>query len=482
MAKADHIHAYSVAAEDGGPGLIVDPDEVTAAILEAPVDPNDEMAIEDTKAVAAKTLGPPDDVCPNALGEARWGVIWPPEPLTAEEKVHRDAVMRLFDRRRNEMGGQPPHEFYYHSGWSKWDFLWADGREVRGGEMRPEIVPYYLCIVASPERVPWEFQQQLDGEYAVGRIWFDDPDDCGSYVDQLLDYEAEGAVPANAREVLFVGTQHEGDGATNASATILVKPLHDWFAGKPEGRFAASLLLGSSHGEGAYKNNLLKRLKGFGLDDRPRPSPAILFTAGHGLEYKNGVLNQRAGQGALIFQEWPGPLQTPGADTYLTGGELDAHLRVAGMTAFCFACFSAGTPREADWVKPGFFRLVPRLAERPFVAHLPQKFLARGMLAFIGHVSKAWDLSFLQPGSTESQVVTFRTALNLLSRGARVGHATNTLNTRWVHLTDQFETARKEKRLDRRELLDLWLARNDCRGYVVLGDPAVRLRVELLRR
>ena len=44
-------------------------------------------------------------------------------------------------------------------------------------------------------------------------------------------------------------------------------------------------------------------------------------------------------------------------------------------------------------------------------------------------------------------------------------------------LDDQVSSGR---RYTKEETIATWMARNDCRSYAVLGDPAARLRVEKL--
>jgi hypothetical protein len=406
-----------------------------------------------------------------------WGIIWPPKPLTSYEQAHRDALEGLIKHRRQQLGALQPQQFHYKEGWEYDQFLWEEGRRVEPGNMSPEKVPYYLCIVGSPERVPWEFQQYLDGEYAVGRLWFDDPEDCEKYVRHLIAYEAAARITSVSREVVFVGTQHENDRATHNSATELVKPLHDWVKSEVDLDFTASLLLGND----ARKIPLLERFKASDADNREQESPALLFTAGHGLEFERSSDEQFAKQGALIFQDWPGWLSPPQPGHYLAADDINEHLNLKGVVMFCFACFSAGTPLKQDWVPRSFFGGPKKIAPAPFIARLPQKMLAGGALAFIGHVSKAWESSFLGSEGSSQQLGPFVAVLSELLRGRQVGHATDYLNARWIHLNVQLDNWVNRRKKEKAEVISLWQARNDFRGYVVLGDPAARMRVDRMR-
>lgn len=70
--------------------------------------------------------------------------------------------------------------------------------------------------------------------------------------------------------------------------------------------------------------------------------------------------------------------------------------------------------------------------------------------------------------------------LNRLMVGMRVGNATDQFNAQWgIQSTDLVEMLNDKQAgmaVDDFELLALQCARDDCRNYVVLGDPAVRLR------
>jgi hypothetical protein len=65
-----------------------------------------------------------------------------------------------------------------------------------------------------------------------------------------------------------------------------------------------------------------------------------------------------------------------------------------------------------------------------------------------------------------------------------VGYATTDLNERYAALSTDVaalvEDFRNGKIGSDKELAAAWIARNDAEGYVVLGDPAVSLRVDEL--
>jgi hypothetical protein len=151
------------------------------------------------------------------------------------------------------------------------------------------------------------------------------------------------------------------------------------------------------------------------------------------------------------------------------------------MVVVSLACYSAGTPLLEDWVRPTLLRKPARLTDRPFVARLPQKMLARGALGFVGHVSRAWDYSFLGVEGSDAELATFQALASELLNGRRVGHATDYVNTRWARLTVLLDAWLGAGARTKQQIVALWQARNDGRGYVVLGDPAARVRVELLQ-
>jgi hypothetical protein len=131
---------------------------------------------------------------------------------------------------------------------------------------------------------------------------------------------------------------------------------------------------------------------------------------------------------------------------------------------------------------------LPREGAPPFVAALPQAALAnpQGPLAVIGHVDLAWTYSFQEMGrAARDRPSRFLGLLSSLVEGSRVGVGLSALlrsfvmaNTELTTLYEQEELARQSGRsspVDAVALAHLWMLRHDLAGYVLLGDPAVRL-------
>ena len=70
-------------------------------------------------------------------------------------------------------------------------------------------------------------------------------------------------------------------------------------------------------------------------DARSRPS--VLFTASHGMVWPSGDPHQRAAQGALLCQDFPG-FGSVLPSHFVTGGDVTDNAHVHGLVAFHFAC------------------------------------------------------------------------------------------------------------------------------------------------
>ena len=412
-------------------------------------------------------LGVKEGVDPKCIDQTGWGLILPHD---ADPAV-KEALTPLLDLRAAQAGSR--FRIYegpdgHRPGESKTSFLTR--HKMGPGPVDPDRVPYYLLICGDPQRIPFRFQSQLDVQYAVGRLHFETLDQYDSYARSLVAAETGALVPR--REVRFFGVANPLDQATSLSARHLVAPLCDQLSTQLAGGWSFDRIMA----EEATKARLGRLLGG-------EETPALLFTASHGMEFPLDSARQLPHQGALLCQDWPGPGAHRGPipqDFYFAGDDLAAGTSLSGLIAFFFACYGAGTPDLDDFAKQAF-KDRTQIAPRPFMAGLPTRMLGLprgGALAVIGHVERAWTYSFrwLRAGD---QTEVFRSCLQRLLEGHPVGSALEFFNERYAELStvlsDELEEIEFGRAYDPCELAGLWTANNDARGYALLGDPAVRL-------
>lgn len=404
------------------------------------------------------------EIDPRNLAESGWGVIFP----EGRQEELREALAPLLALRKSQAGSLREdryRELIYQPGESKARFLARHG--AGPGPADPDKLPYYLLIAADPGEVSFGFQYQLDVQYGVGRLDFATAEEYARYAESVV--AAEQGTLSSSNQVSFFGVANPGDLATEMSLHDLVEPLAARIS-RERPHWSVETVLGPQ----ATKAALAERLGG-------SRTPALLFTASHGLGFDPADPRHLPHQGALLCQDWPGreawrgPIPT---DHYLAGDDVADSSSPGGLIAFFFACYGAGTPPFDSFKMEGERR---RIAAESFVARLPQRLLGHprgGALAVVGHVDRAWSFSFDWPDSG-AQTQVFESALGRLLEGYPVGAAMEYFNQRYAELftdlREQTEDVRWGAQPDFLSLAELWTAAHDARSYLVLGDPAVRM-------
>jgi hypothetical protein len=441
--------------------------EQFSACLQGEAAPDNLAELKFKTQQSQECFGVKEGIDPKQLAETGWGIIF----ASDADPAIKEALSELLNLRQQQAGDY--FKVYegragYRRGESKSAFLARHG--AGPGPADPEKVPYYLLLIGSPDAIPYPFQYQLDVQYAVGRLAFATPEEYARYARSVVAAET-GAVRL-PRHATFFGVANPNDQATTLSADQLILPLVDSLrTAKPDWTITAQVR------DEASKAQLARLLGG-------DQTPALLFTASHGMEFPQDDPRQISHQGALLCQDWPGPKawgkRPIPQDHYFAGDDVGAEARLLGLITFHFACYGAGTPLNDDFSKQAF-KERRAIAPYPFVAGLPTKLLSHprgGALAAVGHVERAWGYSFLWPGAGR-QTTTFESTLERLLDGYPVGAAVEYINERYAELASDLSVELEEieygKRVNPYDLAGMWTANNDARSYVIIGDPAVRL-------
>ncbi len=431
------------------------------------------------RALAAEAvhLAPEVDIDPADLTRSGWGLVLSAtmnptaranvlsalKPLTdlRRQQVNNDRLFRIFDGPDAVQQGESARQWLNRQG--------SDLNLV----VPLQGVPYYLMLVGSPDDLSFEFQYDLDTFFAVGRLSFDEPDDYGRYAANIVKYETSAAIPHDNTVALF-NVRNDGDRATqllhDQVGTVLAggDPNLDM---APLGK-AQGYSIVRRYADRATKDELNNVLRG----NTEGGAPALLFTGSHGMAFRQDQLKK---QGAIVTQDWGGPGSAINSSMYFTGADLPQDAKTLGMMHFFFACYSAGCPQTDTYSYDPNDQPV-QIAPATMVAELPKRMLLSGAQAVIGHVDRGWAYSF-QGMRGQSMVQTFRDPLVRLLRGERAGHAMDAFDQRWSTLSAQLLDQMNRRSavpgsVTPARLANLWVARDDARNYILLGDPAVRLR------
>lgn len=401
--------------------------------------------------LANPTLGLADQIRGN-IKDAGWGVVFSQE---VSDDI-RQRVKPLIEHRRKLV--QTKLKILDHirlEGCANW----LARNKAPAPIVDPDSIPYYLLLVGKPSEDLLEFYHHLSVLYCVGWINFDDPEHFNHYIDSLIRYENGQAI--STKKAVFFAPRH--DSATDLSSCMLAAKLYDRTKSANYG--VATDFYGGQNCQLKATKTALTEILGL--------SPAFLFTASHGMGWPNGHPNQISSQGALLCQDWYGKTGPVGSENYFAGHDLTG-LKMHGLITFHFACFSAGTPQHDRFSHLDNIP-APGIAPSPFFAALPQAFLAKGALACIGHMDRAWGCSIVPT------VKPFDEAVDVILTGKPVGLAlrdfSETYAFRSTTLASLLEKIANRLKVSDADLTTAWIERNDAEGYLLFGDPAVRLRV-----
>ncbi len=437
---------------------------------------------------------------PNDLTQTGWGILF----ASDADPAIQAQLQPLIDLRRQQV--QDPTLFKIFSGPTgvlpgQSAASWAQQRGVSlTAPVDPsQGVPYYLLIIGSPERISFEFQALLKMQWAVGRLHFDNIADYGRYAQSVVQYESPSFTPTQSKNAAVWVPRIPGDLAT---AMLCGAISQDFLAPANQLGARSQFTLSAFTSDKATKAQLLDILRG----NVPGGAPAVIFTGSHGCEYSStDPATQRRMQGSLLTQEWSPGVPASSANQFC-GDDVPADARLQGAIGFLFACYSGACPAQDNY-RPGKDGSPINIAPAPFIARLPQALLSQGMLAVIGHIDMAFPYAFLDVNQTP-QPQAIRTPLELLMKGKRTGLAADSLSVMWSARSAQLALAQNQPASVPRAvsapsaasasasssatatataaaispaIARMTIARDDARNYIVLGDPATRLRTDKLK-
>ena len=421
---------------------------------------------------------------PNDLTQTGWGIIF----ASDADPAIRAQLQPLIDLRGAQVQDANLFRKYVENdgvqpGQSAENWAQRHGVSLTALVDPSQGVPYYLLIVGSPERIPFEFQALLKMQWAVGRLYFDDIEDYGRYAQAVVQYESNNFKPVQTKNAAVWVTRNSGDLAT---AMLSGAISQDFLAPSNQLGARSKFMLSAFLNDKATKPQLIEIMRG----NVPGGPPAVLFLGSHGCEYKSDdPVKQQRMQGSLLTQEWT-PGTPAGPANQFCADDIPADARLQGTVGFLFACYSGGCPAQNNYyfAKDGS---PINMAPSSFITRLPQAMLSRGMLAVIAHVDLAFPYAFVDTNGTP-QPQAIRTPLELLMKGKRTGLAADSLSVMWSSLSSRLALAQPPSPAApaaaasgpttvtpiSRAIAQMTIARDDARNYIVLGDPATRLRIE----
>ena len=420
---------------------------------------------------------------PNDLPAQRWAVI---APNGADGDAALAAIASLIEHRK-DLQGAVPIIYRVPDGMDAVDSLRWKNDVLRDEDVPVDERPRYLMILGDLDRVSLELQHVLANGSFVGRLHCPTVKGYRAYADKVI--ARERATPTPKPRALYYTVQ-DGSAAIGVGHRHLIEPCMRMTADLVErGKLDAQRPSEIPYSEWGPDEMLTMA----GID-----APSLLSSVSHGLGAPRkgwrSPDHQRAMQGALAL----------GPDGPLTADMVRETPFLPGGVWMCVACYGAGTPSTSAyhaWLAllaeqggnreqvEAVLRALPGPGDPPFVAALPQALLANpaGPLAVIGHMDLAWTFGFCDPESKRSRASRMLATQRAILAGGRVGVGLDALMHAYRETNDdlmaRYQLQRDALARDQADpvspklLGELWMQRNDLRGYVLLGDPAARLAV-----
>ncbi len=126
-------------------------------------------------------------------------------------------------------------------------------------------------------------------------------------------------------------------------------------------------------------------------------TPALLFTASHGVGFDLGDTRQIRHQGALLCSDWqnPRPFEPLTEGVYFSGDDVASDAKLHGPHRVQLRLLRRRTPPQHNEYAIKENKKGDRdIAERPFVSGLHRRLLSHprgGALAAVGHIERAWS-------------------------------------------------------------------------------------------
>ncbi|GDX04616.1 C25 family cysteine peptidase [Buttiauxella sp. A111] len=412
------------------------------------------------------------DVNPDDLRDAGWGIIFPAkvdpkpwlealDPLLALRQSQACERFRIFSGEQGYKYGETANQWLNRHGAALMLIDPACG------------VPFYLTLVGPPTEIPFCFQYSLDIVAGVGRLDFPALDDYRCYATSVVAFERDNT-RTTRREIELFATCHDFDRATQLFTHKVAVPFAYGDDKHPP--------LGSKYGFHMCTalNGQATKAKFRQVLCHPVQAPSLLITGTHGIAFDYDDPRQTKLQGAIVCDDWPG-YGVINDQHWFSSEDVPDNANLHGALLLLFACYSAGTPQYDDFQ---FSEKNRQIASIPVTSRLPQKLMTipnGGVLAVLGHVDRAWASSFQTRRGT-AQPQGLGDVVSRVLFGQRVGLATDEFNSQWgvwsAELVDLLRRANDGEAIKDADLLALRTMRDDCRNYVVLGDPAVRLRAQ----